>query len=90
MTMLKIKKVTFDAHETTRRNRMMELTHNNATKTGNKTQFGQRIVDEGVFGCAKAFRNEPLLDYLARLPHLRAVDRFYKTYWFDLWFNGGN
>lgn len=63
------------------------------TTTGNQTQFGQRIGDEGVFGCAKAFKNEPLLGNLARLTHLIAVDRFppqtrgenvwYITYWFD-------
>lgn len=62
------------------------------TKSEPRAQFGQRIVDERVFGCSRLFIYEPLLDDLIQRPHLLAVDPEKKESGLplDLWFDGGN
>lgn len=68
------------------------------TKTGNQTQFGQRIVDERVFGCAKAFylrapAGSPRSTATFTSRHSRSSAKHVvrkSGLPHDLWFDGGN
>lgn len=68
------------------------------TKTENQTQFGQRIADERVFGCAKAFycraaagspRSTATFTSRQSRPSTKHVVRK-SGLPHDLWFDGGN